>query len=88
MNSSKFASFTLAILLASGTGSTASVISFPSGGHILHGVVYKPRGPGPFPAILFNHGSAPGMQSKEAFTHAPMIGLQAQAKAKASGKRT
>jgi dipeptidyl aminopeptidase/acylaminoacyl peptidase len=67
MNSSKFASFTLAILLASGTGSTASVISFPSGGHILHGVVYKPRGPGPFPAILFNHGSAPGMQSKEAF---------------------
>jgi carboxymethylenebutenolidase len=67
MNSSRLASFALALMLASGTGSAATVVSFPSGARVLHGVVYQPGGSGPFPAILFNHGSAPGMQSKEAF---------------------
>jgi len=28
---------------------------------VLHGVVYRPAGAGPFPAVLYNHGSAPGM---------------------------
>ena len=49
------------ILLAS------EVVSFPSGVLTLHGVVYKPKGPGPFPAIVYNHGSAPGMLSSQAF---------------------
>ena len=31
------------------------------------GVVYKPPGPGPFPAVLYNHGSAPGMLNSQAF---------------------
>src|SRR5580700_7152042 len=43
------------------------VVSFRSGEITLHGVLYKPEGKGPFPAVLYNHGSAPGMLSKEAF---------------------
>lgn len=39
------------------------VVTFPSGPRTLHGVVHKPAGPGPFPALLYNHGSAPGMDS-------------------------
>ena len=43
------------------------VVTFPSGELTLHGVLYKPDGPGPFPAVVYNHGSAPGMLSKQAF---------------------
>jgi len=35
----------------------AEIVSFPSGELTLHGVLYKPAGSGPFPAVLFNHGS-------------------------------
>ena len=45
----------------------SEVVSFPSGDLTLHGVVYKPKGAGPFPAIVYNHGSAPGMLSSQAF---------------------
>jgi len=34
-------------------------VSFPNGKIVLHGVLYKPTGPGPFRAVLYNHGSAP-----------------------------
>jgi dienelactone hydrolase len=44
-----------------------SVVTFPSGQLTLHGMLFKPEGRGPFPAILYNHGSAVGMLSKEAF---------------------
>ena len=39
-------------------------ITFPSAGPELHGFLWKPDGPGPFPAILWNHGSEklPGSQ--------------------------
>lgn len=43
------------------------MVTFPSGDLTLHGVLYRPEGAGPFPAIVYNHGSAPGMLSKEAF---------------------
>lgn len=33
-------------------------VSFSSGKLLLHGIIYKPTGSGPFPAILFNHGSS------------------------------
>ena len=33
------------------------IVSFSSGNVKLHGVVYKPKGSGPFPTLLFNHGS-------------------------------
>jgi carboxymethylenebutenolidase len=45
----------------------AEVVSFPSGKLILHGMLYKPEGPGPFPAVVYNHGSAAGMLSEQAF---------------------
>ena len=39
-------------------------MEFPSGGLQLHGFLWKPDGPGPFPAVLWNHGSegSPGWQ--------------------------
>jgi len=45
----------------------ADIVAFPSGEVILHGVLYKPEGAGPFPAVVYNHGSAAGMLSKDAF---------------------
>jgi carboxymethylenebutenolidase len=45
----------------------AEVVSFPSGELTLQGMLYKPEGKGPFPAVVYNHGSAAGMASKEAF---------------------
>ncbi len=33
------------------------LVSFPSGAATLKGFFYKPPGPGPFPAVLYNHGS-------------------------------
>lgn len=35
----------------------AEQVSFPSGDLTLHGWIYKPDGNGPFPAIVWNHGS-------------------------------
>lgn len=32
-------------------------VSFPSGKLTLHGFLYRPEGKGPFPAVLWNHGS-------------------------------
>jgi carboxymethylenebutenolidase len=39
-------------------------VTFPSGGRELHGFIWMPEGAGPFPAILWNHGSEklPGSQ--------------------------
>src|SRR5882672_8733228 len=45
----------------------ADAVSFPSGNLTLHGVLFKPDGVGPFPAVVYNHGSAPGMLSQDAF---------------------
>src|SRR5690349_14864889 len=45
----------------------ADDVTFPSGSLTLHGVLYKPEGKGPFPAVIYNHGSAEGMISKTGF---------------------
>ncbi len=45
----------------------AQEVTFTSGPLVLRGVVYKPAGSGPFPAVLYNHGSAPGMLNSQAF---------------------
>src|SRR5215469_7971224 len=39
-------------------------VTFQSGKLQLHGFLWKPNGPGPFPAVLWNHGSEklPGSQ--------------------------
>jgi carboxymethylenebutenolidase len=51
----------VAILLALAAGSALAAppeeVAFPSGALELHGFVHKPEGSGPFPAILYNHGS-------------------------------
>ncbi len=46
---------------------TSEIVSFQSGSLTLRGLLYKPRGTGPFPAVLYNHGSAPGMLNNQAF---------------------
>jgi dipeptidyl aminopeptidase/acylaminoacyl peptidase len=45
---------------------TGEVVTFSSGDLELHGLLYRPTGQGPFPAVLYNHGSAPGMMSVSA----------------------
>src|SRR5215472_15529522 len=61
-------SFLLLFLLpCSAAEPQAEVVSFRSGAIILHGTLYKPEGKGPFPAVVYNHGSAAGMLSKQAF---------------------
>ena len=44
------------------------VIHFSSGKLTLGGELFKPKGEGPFPALLYNHGSAEGMLSDAAST--------------------
>jgi carboxymethylenebutenolidase len=66
----RFAGLAVSLVLTTGSAASTSVgevISFQSAGHELQGVIYMPPGRGPFPAVLFNHGSAPGMLSKQAF---------------------
>lgn len=46
---------------------TSEVVSLPSGDKMLHGLLYKPAGSGPFRTVLYNHGSAPGLLNNEAF---------------------
>ena len=55
------------VLLSSLILRAADIVSFHSGNLTLYGVLYKPEGAGPFPAVLYNHGSAPGMLNNEAF---------------------
>ena len=47
--------------------SASDTVSFSSSGKLLHGLLYKPTGKGPFPAVLYNHGSAPGLLNNQAF---------------------
>lgn len=44
-----------------------TVVSFRSGDITLQGTLYKPQGKGPFPAVVYNHGSAAGMLSQKGF---------------------
>jgi poly(3-hydroxybutyrate) depolymerase len=45
----------------------SEIVTINAGGRTLHGVLYRPVGPGPFAAVLYNHGSAPGMLNNQAF---------------------
>lgn len=63
-------SLAFGVFLALSTPQTASAsetVSFNSGEKVLHGLLYKPTGAGPFPAVLYNHGSAPGLLNNQAF---------------------
>lgn len=66
-----FVALVTAGLLATGPAAKANdasprIIHFDGSGQELGGELYEPAGPGPFPAVLYNHGSAPGMLSSEA----------------------
>ena len=53
-----FAAFLPASAFAQATPANAPAeVTFSSGSLVLHGFLYKPDGKGPFPAILWNHGS-------------------------------
>jgi carboxymethylenebutenolidase len=60
-------SILLSLMVAPLVLSAADIVAFPSGEITLHGALYKPAGPGPFPAVVYNHGSAAGMLSQQAF---------------------
>jgi hypothetical protein len=47
----------LLLLLFPSFSFTKQVVTFPSGGLTLHGIVFRPQGKGPFPAVIYNHGS-------------------------------
>jgi dienelactone hydrolase len=44
----------------------STIVKFPSGVLTLQGELFTPDGKGPFPAVLYNHGSAPGMLNSQA----------------------
>src|SRR4029077_18167188 len=56
-----------ALLLLPAVLAVAETVTFPSGEITLHGVLHRPEGAGPFPAVVYNHGSAPRMMSERAF---------------------
>lgn len=57
--------FYLILPLAS-NAEVPEIVYFNNGALKLGGEIFKPKGPGPFPAMLYNHGSAPGMLNSEA----------------------
>jgi carboxymethylenebutenolidase len=50
---------------AQGVGVQPEIVRFDAS-KVLGGELFKPAGPGPFRALLYNHGSAPGMLNSEA----------------------
>jgi len=65
-----FGGFLIGVLLAGCNAqatNASKTVSFESGGLVLHGLLYRPAGAGPFPVVLYNHGSAPGMLNNAAF---------------------
>ncbi len=42
------------------------IVKFENGNVELSGELFRPEGKGPFPAVLYNHGSAPGMLNSQA----------------------
>jgi carboxymethylenebutenolidase len=47
----------LAFMVTLVFGAQPEEVTFPSGKLMLHGFLYRPAGSGPFPTILYNHGS-------------------------------
>lgn len=59
----------IALLTTAGAQAATSpeTVAFPSGDRTLHGLLYRPPGRGPFPALLYNHGGSPGLINNAAF---------------------
>lgn len=54
------------IARAAESSAEPKVVHFQNQNIALAGELFKPKGDGPFPAILYNHGSAPGMLNSQA----------------------
>jgi hypothetical protein len=52
-----FAPLSVALAIGQPTSILPETIVIPSGNLQLKGFLWKPNGPGPFPTVLFNHGS-------------------------------
>jgi carboxymethylenebutenolidase len=71
MNSCRFCIFII-IVISMGTAradydnAQPEIVRFNSETGTLGGELFKPDGSGPFPAVLYNHGSAPGMLNHQA----------------------
>jgi carboxymethylenebutenolidase len=63
-----FLSIAPVALAAESSPAPYAVVHFPSGKMTLGGELFKPKGDGPFPAVLYNHGSVEGMKSDMAST--------------------
>lgn len=55
-----------ALVAACSRGIPSKLVTFPSGKLALTGFLYRPTGTGPFPAIVYNHGSEPSPGRKVA----------------------
>ncbi len=51
---------------ASERSAEPEIVHFQNQSLALAGELFKPKGDGPFPAVLYNHGSAPGMLNSQA----------------------
>lgn len=51
---------------AAASSAEPEIVRFQNQTIPLAGELFKPKGDGPFPAVLYNHGSAPGMLSSQA----------------------
>ena len=61
-----FTPFILGTSIATAKTASPQIVKFPSGKLTLGGELFLPEGKGPFPVILFNHGSAPKMINSHA----------------------
>jgi hypothetical protein len=62
------AAFLPPVQIASGQVPRPGLIEFKSGDLELKGFVWKPSGDGPFPAILWNHGSGKTVEAMDSVT--------------------
>jgi len=73
--------FLMMTLLAAVTPAAGKEVTFSSGGRTLHMHLCKPDGPGPFPAVIYNHGGRGGAiggapaQTCEALVKAGFVGI-------------
>jgi dipeptidyl aminopeptidase/acylaminoacyl peptidase len=62
-----FVAFLFLLMQSPQAAPMPEIVAFQNDDLTLRGVLYKPEGSGPFPAVLYNHGSAPGMLNNQAF---------------------
>src|SRR5262245_66683179 len=60
----------VAMLVGAESAPSYAEVFYPSGGLRIQAYLYKPEGDGPFPAVVYNHGSRIGRERQSApFEH-------------------